>query len=416
MKEWMFVLFRLIVYASMIGIQYYFYRRAKNLLPEFAKPLQKNLLNTLFPLFNVPLIVLVFWRPDFDELPQWLILTGVYPFYIWHFSFFLMFLLVLIGQLIRLPFLSLKWISLRINKSQRLTNFDKSDSAAKLNRQRRIFLRKSATILAGAVFTGTAYNAYRRQDCEITEVTIPVKNLPTEFEGFFIALISDIHSSVFMTKDDMSRYAEAVNSLKADLIAVPGDFVNSSVDEVYPFAEAFSVLKAPYGVYGVLGNHDYYTRKVDIVAKYVDECGILLLRNDRVEIQKENQMLDLVGVDDVGSNRRAEQLFDTSLAGTDHKTPKILLCHRPYFFEQAAKRNIALTLSGHTHGGQIVFAHVGNDIIAPARVISPYVAGLYSLGDSHMYVSRGIGTVGVPIRINCPPEITKITLIKAPSI
>jgi len=197
------------------------------------------------------------------------------------------------------------------------------------------------------------------------------------------------------------------------MITVVGDFVNSQPSEVYPFAEAFSELKARYGVYGVLGNHDYYSRDVDTVARNVNECGIKLLVNDRVALEKDNKKLYLLGADDVGNSERAGQSFDRMLKGIDESIPKILLCHRPYFFDQSARRGIALTLSGHTHGGQIVFARIGNDIISLARLASPYVAGLYSIESSRMYVSRGVGTVGVPVRLNCPPEITKITLVKA---
>src|SRR5205823_5243254 len=126
-----------------------------------------------------------------------------------------------------------------------------------------------------------------------------------EFIGFTIALLSDVHSSVFMTKETMLRYARAANSLGADMIAVVGDFVNSRVDEVYPFAEAFSELKARDGVYGVLGNHDYYSRDVETVARNVNECGIKLLINDRVTLERQHKKLYLLGADDVGSGARA---------------------------------------------------------------------------------------------------------------
>jgi predicted MPP superfamily phosphohydrolase len=213
-----------------------------------------------------------------------------------------------------------------------------------------------------------------------------------------------------MQRDQMEQYAKMVNGLKADMIAVTGDFVNSSVQEVYPFATAFSLLHAQDGVYGVLGNHDYYTRQVETVAKEVSDCGIRLLRNEHLVIERNGHGVCLVGVDDVGTRKRAGNYFDQALLDSKSGMTRILLCHRPYFFDEAKARDIDLTLSGHTHGGQIVFVRLGNDIIAPARIASPYVAGLYSQGRSHMYVSRGVGTVGVPIRINCPPEITKIVL------
>jgi predicted MPP superfamily phosphohydrolase len=211
----------------------------------------------------------------------------------------------------------------------------------------------------------------------------------------------------------MQRYVAAANSMGVDLMAVTGDFVNSDLNEVYPFAEAFVDLKGKDGVYGVLGNHDFYTRQVDDVAKEVNQCGIRLLRGEGVRIERNGEYFDFMGVDDVGFPVKAGEFFDQALIGTVAGVPKIMMCHRPYFFQQAEERNIDLVLSGHTHGGQIVFGQVGMNILAPARLASPYVAGLYKRNASQMYVSRGIGTVGIPIRINCSPEITKITLVRA---
>ena len=183
-----------------------------------------------------------------------------------------------------------------------------------------------------------------------------------------------------------------------------------SIEEVYPFAEAFEGLKAPYGVYGVLGNHDFYTRDVNTVVKEVNGCGIKLLRNENVTIQKNGSYFHLVGVDDIGTHDQADMAMTYALRGINDQVPKILMCHRPYFFDVAESKGIALTLSGHTHGGQIVFFKMGSTIIAPARIASPYVSGLYTINESNMYVNRGLGTVGIPVRLNCPPEITKITL------
>jgi predicted MPP superfamily phosphohydrolase len=332
------------------------------------------------------------------------ILATVYPLYLWHSSWALVFLVVALREALKFPIRLLLRV---VRPSPPLAPVPEA-----FDPRRRMFLGRSMTILAGAAFTGSVVGAMGKDRFEVTDLKLSVKGLPPEFEGFSIALASDIHSSVFMTRETMNRYVEALNEMSADCIAVTGDFVNSMVDEVYPFAEAFSRLKAPHGVYGVLGNHDYYTRNVDAVAREVVDCGIRLLLNEQVTIRRGNAGLHILGVDDTGSHERAGQWFDRALRGTEAVAPKILLCHRPYHFQQAADRKIDLTLSGHTHGGQIVLARIGGDVIAPARVASPYVAGLYAIGSSKMYVSRGIGTVGIPVRINCPPEITKFTLIR----
>ena len=409
----MWLLFQTIVTAFLLGIQYFFYR-------EFASYARiqdlgagaRRVVRGTFLLFNVPLIVLLFWWRGLGRFPGWLVVSTVYPLYLWHASFVFVFIVVMVKEAVSNAFRGLRWVLRRaLDSGSRHAVI--GSSPGMFDRRRRVFVGRGMTILAGAAFAGSALGALRKDRFDVTEQTVPILNLPDEFNGFSIALVSDIHSSVFMTLPTMQRYVAALNAMGADCIAVAGDFVNSMVEEVYPFAEAFSRLKAPHGVYGVLGNHDYYTRNVEAVAREVINCGIRLLVNERVMIQKGSDRLFLLGVDDTGSHDRAAQWFDRTSRGAAEGIPRILMCHRPYHFEQAAQRGIDLTLSGHTHGGQIVLGRFGNDVIAPARVASPYVAGLYSIGSSRMYVSRGIGTVAIPVRINCPPEITKITLTRS---
>ncbi|HEV8539327.1 MAG TPA: metallophosphoesterase [Bacteroidota bacterium] len=407
-----FSLFQFSLTIIILLIQLFFYREATlKATDRWKSKFLRGAIPAAFALFNIPLIGLLFVRVHVSELPSWFVPFAVYPFYVWHFSFFLLFLVYLLIALLRVIYVSFEWIFRKLFPAATVKQLGVTERPAGYDRQRRIFMRRGATLLTGAAFAGAVYGAVRKDNYETTYIRVPVDLLPESFDGFTIALISDIHSSVFMSKELMDQYAAAVNSLKADLIVVTGDFVNSQVEEVYPFAEAFSVLSAQYGVYGVLGNHDYYTRKVDVVAKRVDECGIRILLNENVLLQKNGDALYLMGVDDVGNVQRAGRLFDRALQGTKAGVPKLLLCHRPYFFEQAAARKIDITLSGHTHGGQIVLTRTQDNVIALARMASPYVAGLYAIASSHMYVSRGIGTVGIPVRINCPPEITKITLV-----
>ncbi len=397
--------------AIIVSIQYYFLKKILRYIRLNQKSsLFRTIVLSVFTLFVVPLIVLMIWQPKLGRAPDWVIAFCIFPLYIWHFSFSMLFLTIIIGKAIQLPFRCVAWV---MKKFETTKIWLLGRNVQRFDTKRRVFLQHGITILAGAALTSSTIGAFRRNEFKISYVTVPIASLPDEYVGFTISLLSDIHSSAFMTKETMSRYAKATNELKSDIITVVGDFVNSQADEVYPFAEAFSELKSPYGVYGVLGNHDYYTRNVDVVAKQVDECGIRLLVNERLYLEKDSQKLWILGVDDVGNTTKADQLIDKLAHGISEATPKLLLCHRPYYFEQAANRNINLTLSGHTHGGQIVFAKLGKDIYSFARIASPYVAGMYTIGSSHMYVSRGIGTVGVPVRINCPPEITKITLVKA---
>jgi predicted MPP superfamily phosphohydrolase len=338
----------------------------------------------------------------------------MYPFYLWHSACVFIGLFLLISNIVRSPFKLGLWVAEKIKPTRdRIRQWRSTTRFQTFDATRRTFMRQSMYGLTAASFGGTAYGMFlEKNECEITAAEFPIANLPAGLDGFTMALVSDIHSSIFMSKEEMDKYAQLVNEMNADLIVVPGDFVTSDYHEVYPFVEAFHVLKAPYGVYGVLGNHDFYADP-DKVATEVDAAGIKILRNDKVVIEKDGAKFCLVGVDDVGFSNRAPIKLDDAIGKSSQQIPQILLCHRPYYLDEAADRNIELVLSGHTHGGQIVLGKFGDVVIAPSSLVSKYVWGKYKVRNTHMYVSRGIGTVGVPVRINCPPEITKITLTRA---
>jgi predicted MPP superfamily phosphohydrolase len=408
----LYFIFRVVFPVLIFGAQWFLYKQAV----RFVKSLPSSPswvaagLPWVFGFFNFFFLLLLFIHPYSRNFPRWIMYCAVYPIYIWEGATFFVFLVLSIIRILRLPFEAVFHIGKRISPiNQKIivmkstTNFERFDDS------RRTFLKTGAIALSAFSFAGATKGLIDRNDYDIIERTVRIQNLPDEFKGFTIGLMSDIHSSVFMTKPEMDDYVAALNNLKTDIIFVPGDFVNSQTEEVYPFVEAFSSLRAPYGVYGCLGNHDYYA-DVDVVAKEVDGCGIKLLRNDAVKILKGNSFINLVGVDDIPINGKSEPYLERALSSVQNSNSRILLCHKPYYLETFASHNIDLTLAGHTHGGQIVFAKVGNLIVCPAALFSKYVWGLYKFGNSQMYVTRGIGTVGVPFRINCPPEITKITL------
>ena len=289
---------------------------------------------------------------------------------------------------------------------------------------RRQFLHSTGLALGGLAANATILGAVNSDEDRIVErVKIRMPNLPEELKGTTIGMISDVHSSLFMGRERMEEYAATLQKLNADIIVLPGDFVNSRSREVYPFAEAFSRLSAPYGVYGVTGNHDYYTREIDLVAKEIEDAGITLLRNENVQIEKDGVTLRLLGVDDdaiyhvrdyLKEGKTEKSTIENLVKGIGESEPTIFLCHKPYPFEEYAELGVDLMLSGHTHGGQIVLAQLDKLNISVASLASTYISGLYKAHTNHdaqMYISRGIGTVGIPLRVNCPPEITHIMLV-----
>lgn len=275
---------------------------------------------------------------------------------------------------------------------------------------RRRFLRMALTAVAAMPFAVSAYGAVAARSRRVVEkVIVPIPNLPPRLEGLTIVHLSDIHSGLFMKESQMAEYARIANSLKPDLIALTGDFVATSSDQVAPFMKAMSSLEAKHGVYGCLGNHDIFTRSEEAIAHGFASAGFKLLRNRNEMVDVDGAKLNIIGVDYFFGTRATASTLNQVLRGMSLEGTTILLQHAPQLFPQAAGFGIDLTLSGHTHGGQIALS-IGDMIIAPAALSTMFLAGLFKIGDSHLYVNRGLGTTGPPIRINAPPEITHITL------
>lgn len=302
-------------------------------------------------------------------------------------------------------------------------NKSENNTILKSELNRRAFIKTGGVALGVGLISNTTVNAMQTTyDYIVEHKRFKIPNLPNEFKGLKIGMITDIHSSVFMPKSRMKQYVQEVNNLKPDIIFVTGDFVNSKLSEVYPFAECFVDLKAPMGVFGVTGNHDYYTREIETVCKEVEQCGIKLIRNSNITLEKNNQKIHLLGIDDDYSKTVREYIsngktelgaVENMLKGVSKEDTSILLCHKPYYFDEYAKLNIDLVLSGHTHGGQMVFGKIDNVPLSFAAIVSKYVAGGYRTKEnpeSLLYVNRGLAAVGIPVRFNCPGEITLITL------
>lgn len=360
-----------------------------------------------FVVFNLPIFYLTFFRPPkflFTDLFTW---VAVYPFYIWQFSGLMILLLVLIAKFIKLPFIGAGAVMKKIPfAGKKIASFQNDGRFEKFDQSRRAFLRTTFWGASAYVVVGTSYGVFCRNQFELVQKQLQLKNLPAALNGLTIGLISDIHSGPYMSKEEIDEYVKALNSLQPDIVFVPGDFVTMLQKEIYPVIESLSELKARYGVYGCLGNHEFYSRAPDDITKRLEDAGVKMLRNENVTVNVKGHKLALIGIDDLGHGDN----FPAARQTVPLDALKILMTHKPYFFPRAAEAGMDLVLAGHTHGGQVVFVKVGDFALAPATIVSKYVAGLYEIGDSLMYVSRGVGTIGVPFRINCPPEVTLFTL------
>lgn len=241
-------------------------------------------------------------------------------------------------------------------------------------------------------------------------VEIGLERWPRDLDGFRIAQISDIHIGSLLGRRFARHLTERVNALDADLVAVTGDLVDGRVEALFAEVAPFAELRGRQGVYFVTGNHDHYS-DARAWTSHAAELGFRVLRNERVEIGAGPTPFDLVGVDDHRGDvlgREGGEDLEAALAGRDESRPAVLLAHDPSTFKQALQRGIDLQISGHTHGGQIwPFA-------ALVRLVIPWVAGHYRVGRSQLYVSRGSGFWGPPMRLFAPAEITEIVLRATP--
>lgn len=282
---------------------------------------------------------------------------------------------------------------------------------------RRHFLGRSTAVVAGAPFVAGAYGLlHGRLNLETTGPTIRLPKLPRAFEGFRICQLSDIHIGPFMPAEEIRKYAAIANAQKADLIVLTGDFVTFDSATKRPVVEALSGLRAPFGVWGCLGNHDLWTAVEDSITQLFRQVDIRMLRGANVPITRGPDLLNLIGVDfqsprRFGPTPATGRLLANIEPLIDRDRVNILLSHNPDTFDRAAELNIDLSLAGHTHGGQVSLEFIDPNI-APSRLVTPYVAGWFQKPGGQLYVNRGIGTIFIPMRIGAPPEITVYTLTR----
>ncbi len=242
---------------------------------------------------------------------------------------------------------------------------------------------------------------------EITHPELYIHGLDATFDGYKIAQITDIHMDSSMTRERLIRIAGMIDEQKPDLIVITGDFVSYNVEYVTnDLRDALSEYSAPHGIIAVTGNHDYLSG-VDRVRGVLNDVGIHELANDYKAIERDNARFYVAGIDDVSAKKSR---LDILLNKLPDDAPAILLAHEPDFADiAAATGRFAVQLSGHTHGGQIQMPFIGAFYGPKHGHI--YQDGMYDVDDGlQIYVSRGVGTVTLPIRFNCRPEITILTL------
>ena len=290
---------------------------------------------------------------------------------------------------------------------------------------RRTFFRYAASFVGAVPFVAGLYGyARERLQFQIVRVAVPIPNLPAALNGLRIVQLSDIHIGDYMPADEIRRAVALANSLSADLAVITGDFVSDAGDPLALCIQELSRLHAPLGVWGCNGNHEIYAGAEDAAERLFTQNGMTLLRQKAVQLDWKSESFNLIGVDYQHNVHLTGSALPT-LGGVEPLVRRdqfnLLLSHNPNTFSSAAGLGIALTLSGHTHGGQINVEILSHSF-SPAKFMTPFVAGLYQLPNAQsanqpadnppafLYVNRGLGTLGVPARIGARPEITLLTL------
>ncbi len=247
-----------------------------------------------------------------------------------------------------------------------------------------------------------------RKNLRIEEVDIKILNNKIKDSiNLRILQLTDFHIGAFLHPDIAEEVIKMSNALGSDLIFLTGDFINIDRRLAKVCIDILSQLKARFGVYGCLGNHEVLTETEDYFGREFKKRGIHILRNTYEKLEFINSDIYIVGFDYFYTAKEYKEMCSIFKKVPGDRS--IVLCHNPSYFPIFAKQNTLMMFAGHTHGGQIKF-EVGPAVIAPSLFLSPYLHGLYCIDNSNLYVSRGIGTSGAPIRISCPPEITLCNL------
>jgi len=270
---------------------------------------------------------------------------------------------------------------------------------------RRRFLARATYAYAGAgaaLSTYGIWSAYRLP--QVTRRTLVFPDLPPGLDGLTLLHLSDLHAGMHLGEDMMQEIVAQANALRPDLIVQTGDMIDISRSYIPAYVRAFRELSAPFGVVTVLGNHDRYTGEREVI-QGCREAGQVFVQNGCHVVERHGAVLALLGIDDP-HNWTADDPQQADVDAARRAAPPdafhVLLAHRPGAWDTAAPRGIPLTLAGHIHGGQFYLPLIG---WSPGSLITKYVTGHFQRGNSQLYVSRGIGVVGVPIRVFAPPEI-----------
>jgi predicted MPP superfamily phosphohydrolase len=277
---------------------------------------------------------------------------------------------------------------------------------------RRKVLNTAGSLMMAAPFAVMGYGSLvERSDFRVRELDLPIPQLPPDLDGVRILQLSDIHLSAFLSEAELRRVIDMAIELRPHVAVVTGDLISTRGDPLDACLRQIARLKADSGIFGCLGNHERYADAEDYTATAAARLGVRFLRHEAEVLRFGNAKLNLAGIDYQRWSDRRNYLHGMNRLVVPG-TMNVLLSHNPDVFPVAAHQGYNLLLAGHTHGGQVA-VEILDQSISPASFTTPYVYGLYHRETAAAYVTRGIGTIGIPARIGAPPEISVLRLRKA---
>lgn len=415
------ILFLLIAFIVIVSVELYFIQALKTISADYSPIKRKYILG--FAYFISICTIIMSGLATIYPPPEWNTFLRLLLF-----VFIMFFLSKLIGStfLIIDDFVRLiRWVILKFKSTPADSSEVTSNHISRLKFFSYLALTFSV-IPAVSLIYGIFRGAYKYR---VHKVKVSSPNLPDAFVGFKIVQLSDIHSGSFLNSDPLVKAFNIVLDQKPDIIFFTGDLVNNETSETKPHLETYKMLRAPYGVYSCLGNHDYgdyvhwdskelKKENLEALKDVHAKSGWRLLMNEHVPIEKDGEKIALLGIENWGGNLKFPKYgkLENAHAGTESYPYKILLSHDPSHWDMQVLKDtnyndIDLTLSGHTHGMQFGIEIPGFKW-SPVQYLYKNWAGLYKQDNQYLYVNRGLGFLGYPGRLGIWPEITVIELAK----
>jgi predicted MPP superfamily phosphohydrolase len=386
-----FLVFIVVAVAIIVGVHYYLWARLVR-DPQLAPPW--NVLATwvlaLLALSMPAAMLLSRLRPSVGRVLAW-------PAFSWMGVMFLLLIVFATVDGLRL----VAWLARRASEAPGIDLGRRTLVA-------RVVAAASATVVGGLAAVGARA---AQGPIDVKRVDVSLARLPHAHEGLSLVQITDVHVGPTIGAGFIRDIVARVNALSPDIVAITGDLVDGSVEDLRESVAPLANLRARHGVYFVTGNHEYYSGAAQWLA-HLPGLGICVLHNERVSIGEGADAFDLAGIEDhtaagFGGLPSTAEALARALANRDPERELVLLAHQPRQFAEATRYGVGLQLSGHTHGGQMwPFTFF-------VRLVQPFVAGLHRRGASQIYVSRGTGYWGPPMRLGAPAEITHVVLRRA---